>query len=65
LSVDPGGLANQLHRLDAVYDTASDRPAEIAKSKLRGLGKVLHRDAADICRVVARLEAERPESAHL
>ena len=62
LSVDPGELANQLHRLDAVYDTASDRPAEIAKSKLRGQDEVLHRDAADICRVVARLEAERPES---
>lgn len=45
-----------------MYDTASDRPAEIAKAKLRGLGEVLHRDAADICRVVGRLEAERPES---
>ena len=62
LSVNPGELANQLHQLDAVYDTASDPPAKIAKSKLRGLGETLHRDAADICRVVPRLEAERPES---
>ena len=62
LSIDPAELANQLRRLDAVYDTASDRPAEIAKSKLRNLGEVLHRDEADICRVVARLESNRPES---
>ena len=62
LSVDPGELANRLHRLDAVYDTASDRPAAIAKAKLRGLGEGMRRAAADICRAVARLEAERPES---
>lgn len=62
LSVDPAELANQLRRLDAVYDTASDRPAEIAKSKLRSLGEVLHRDEAGICRVVAQLESDRPES---
>ena len=62
LSVDPGELASRLDRLDAVYDTASDRPAAIAKAKLRGLGEVLRREAADICRTVARLEAERPES---
>ena len=62
LSVAPGDLANRLHRLDAVYDTASDRPAAIAKAKLRGLGEALSREAADICRTVARLEAERPES---
>ena len=62
LSVDPTELATQLRRLDAVYETASDRPAEIAKSKLRSLGEVLHRDEAGICRVVARLESDRPES---
>ena len=62
LSVAPGELASRLHRLDAVYDTASDRPAAIAKAKLRGLGEALRREAADICRTVARLEAERPES---
>ncbi len=62
LSVDPGELSSRLDRLDAVYDTASDRPAAIAKAKLRGLGEVLRREAADICRTVARLEAERPES---
>ena len=62
LSVDPGELANRLHRLDAVYDTASDRPAAIAKAKLRGLGEGMRREAADICRAVARLEAERPAS---
>ena len=35
---------------------------EIAKSKLRSLGEVLHRDEAGICRVVARLESDRHES---
>ena len=62
VSIDPAELANQLRRLDAVYDMASDRPAEIVKSKLRGLAEALHREVADICRVVARLEAERPAS---
>ena len=51
-----------MNRLDAVYDSASDRPSEIVKAKLRGLSDELGWDTPDICRAVARLEAERKES---
>lgn len=51
-----------MNRLDAVYDSASDRPSEIAKTKLQSLSDALGLDAPDICRAVARLEADRSES---
>lgn len=51
-----------MNRLDAVYDSASDRPSEIVKTKLSGLSEDLGLDAPDICRAVARLEAARRES---
>ena len=51
-----------MNRLDSIYDSASDRPSEIAKEKLRGLSDELGWDTPDICRAVARLEAARRES---
>ena len=62
LSIDPDELFGRMNRLDSVYDSASDRPSQIAKSKLRGLSEPLGWDAPDICRLVARLEAGRKES---
>lgn len=51
-----------MHRLDAVYDAASDSPSEIAKNKFRSLSEELRRDATEICRIIARLEANNEES---
>ena len=62
LSVTPTDLTERMNRLDAVYDSASDRPSEIVKAKLRGLSDELGWDTPDICRAVARLEAARRES---
>jgi len=62
LGIDQTRLATEMNRLDAVYNSASDSPSEIAKSKLHSLADVLHRGVPDICRVVARWEAQRPES---
>ncbi len=62
LGLDAREIDRQRHRLDALYDTASDSASNIAKSKLRGLAEALRLDASDICRRVARLEAARPDS---
>ena len=62
LRIDPADLVERMNRLDAVYDTAADRPGEIAKTKLHGLAEPLGCTEPDIGRVVARLEAARKES---
>lgn len=62
LSVRASELTNQLTRLNAIYDTASDTPSEIAKYKLRSLSEELNRDTADICRIIAHLETRNPRS---
>ena len=62
LGLAPGDLSERMTRLDSVYDSASDRPSEIAKSKLRSLSEALGWSVPDVCRVVARLEAGRKES---
>ena len=62
LGLAPGDLSERMARLDSVYDSASDRPSEIAKSKLRSLSEALDWSVPDVCRVVARLEAGRKES---
>ena len=62
LGIDPGDLSERMNRLDSIYDSASDRPTRIAKTKLRGLAEPLGRSAPELCRVVARLEAGRKES---
>ena len=55
-------LSTLLNQLDSMYDSASDTPSEIAKSKLTGIAQSLDREAPDVSRIVARLEANRKES---
>ena len=62
LGVNQAGLSNLMNQLDAAYALASDSPSEIAKNKFQSLSKDLHREASEICRIVARLEADRKES---
>ena len=63
LGVAAAELGERMQRLDAIYDSASDRPGAIAKAKLRGLAEPLGRSPADLCRAVARWETDRAESA--
>lgn len=62
LEIDPGDLSNLMNRLDAIYASASDSSSEIAKNKFRSLSDSLRRDPAEICRIVAHLEADHQES---
>ena len=62
LGIAAGDLSERLQRFDSVYDSASDPPGERAKIKVDALAETLNRSAADICRIVARLEARRAES---
>ena len=62
LGIDSRGLSTTMNQLDAIYDSASDSPSEISKNKFRSLSEELRRDASEICRIVARLEAEQEES---
>jgi len=55
-------LHTEMDRLDAVYAPASDGPTEIAQAKLKGLSDRLDQRLPDLCRVVARVEAERRAS---
>ena len=45
-----------MDRLDAVFDSASDNPQTIAKTKMQNLADAIERDVSEVCRVVARLE---------
>ena len=62
LGTTQANLSNLMNQLDAVYDSASDSPQEIAKTKFGSLCEHLNREAPEVCRVVARLETERKES---
>ena len=62
LGIDRRSLSTKMNQLDAIYDAASDSPTEIAKSKFRNLSENLNREAPEVCRILARLEAERKES---
>jgi hypothetical protein len=62
IGIDTADLVERMNRLDAVYDTASDRPGEIAKTKLHDLTEPLGWTPPDVGRAVARLEAGRKES---
>ena len=62
LGLDPDDLAERMNRLDAIYDTAADRPGEIAKTKLHELAEPHSRTGPDVGRAVARREAARTES---
>ncbi len=56
-------LATEMGKLDSVYNSASDKTAEIAKSKLNELAEFFDTTTHGIAREVARLETERKESA--
>lgn len=58
----PSSLSDQMAQFDAVYDSASDTPSEIVKSKMRSLSEALGRSVPELCRVVARLETRREAS---
>lgn len=62
LGMTPTDLLNQVHRLNAIYDSASDTDAEIAKSKLHGLSDGLSKSTMDVCRNVAKLETDKQDS---
>ena len=62
LGIAPQGMTEQMNRLDAIYNQASDHPTNIVKSKLRGLAQALSRGVPDICRAVAKRESRRKES---
>ena len=62
LGIEQVNLTRRLDQLNATYDSASDSPSNIAKSKLFGLAETLHRNVPDICRIIARLEADNKES---
>ena len=62
LATTQANLSNLMNQADAVYDSASDSPSEIDKSKFSYLCEQLNREAPEIFRVVARLEAQRKES---
>ena len=62
LGTDPADLNERVKRLDAVYDPVSDRPGEIAKTKLRELAEPHGRTPPDLGRAVARLESGRKDS---
>ena len=56
-------LSERMSRQDAVYAAASDRPAGIAKAKLRSLSESIGCDVPNVCRIIARLEVDREDSA--
>jgi predicted ATPase len=62
LGTNTGDLSEIMNRVDAIYDKASDSSSNIAKNKFRSLSEELRRDASEICRIVARLEADREDS---
>lgn len=62
LGVGAVELAERLQRLDSIYDSASDKPSEIAKTKLYELASTLNQETPYICRLVARLEARSAKS---
>ncbi len=62
LGIERSVLTNTMSRLDAIYDSASDTPSEIAKNKFRSLSEELRRDETEVSRIVARSEADNRDS---
>ena len=62
LNLNPADLLNRMNQQNSVYDMASDRESDIAKAKLNSLAEPLGKTAPDICRAIARLEAQRKDS---
>ena len=62
LGIGVNELTERLKSLDAIYDSASDKPSEIAKTKLHELAESLNQPTPHICRLIARLEAKTRRS---
>lgn len=62
LGVAVTDLNQRLQGLDSIYDSASDRPSEIAKTKLYELADSLGQPTHEICRLIARLETNSARS---
>ena len=62
LGVSQSELSAFMDQANAVYDPASDGISEIAKSKLRSMAEYLRRETSDLCRIIARVEADRKDS---
>ncbi len=62
LGLDRDDLSSWMDRLNSIYDSASDSASQIAKTKLSNLAEALDRNTQDICRRIARAEADREES---
>ena len=61
LGTNSGVLSNLMGQLDATYAPVSESP-ETPKTKFLTLSEHLSREAPEVCRILARLEAERKES---
>ena len=61
LGTNSGVLSNLMEQLDATYAPVSESP-ETPKTKFLTLSEHLSREAPEVCRILARLEAERKES---
>ena len=61
LGTNPGVLSNLMTQLDATYAPVAQSP-ETPKTKFLTLSEHLSREAPEVCRILARLEAERRES---
>ncbi len=55
-------LHARMRQLDSIYDSASDSPGQIAKTKLDILAEEIGQRAPEIARTVGRQEAERNQS---
>ena len=62
LSIDHDALTREINRLDAIYDSASDSPSRIVKTKLHNLAESLNQDTPGICRTVAKWESQKQNS---
>ena len=59
LGIGSAELSSELRRLDSLFDSASDGPANIAKAKIGTLANALNRTVPELCRIGARFEAEK------
>ena len=62
LGISAPDLRQIIAQQNQIYDSASDTPAEIAKSKLQALADNLHKEPGDICRKLTYAETGRPDS---
>ena len=63
LRISAEELSERINRQDAVYASASDGSAKIAKAKLHGLSEPIGCAVPYVCRIIACLEVEREDSA--